>query len=231
MVVRQSALRLVLNLIFPARCIGCRGRGSWLCVSCQAKLTPLPAEHCKVCALPVQGVLSCSACWRDPPAFDSLTCGFLFEGIIRDAIHRLKYRGERHLATPIMQALLKRVEVKDDVDAIVPIPLHAQRLQQRGYNQSALLAQSLSAVLNVPVVEEYLSRVRDTTPQVSLPAARRRENVHNAFRVASRVEGSRILLVDDVATTGSTLRAAASALKRAGATRVDALIIARAPKA
>ncbi len=170
----------------------------------------------------------CPDCWRDPPEFEQVSCAFLFEGPIRAAIHQLKYRGARHLAEPMVQAALTELSVPPS-DLVVPVPLHPRRLAERGYNQSALLAQALSAITNLSLVDNALQRVKDTPAQVSLPGKERWLNVRGAFHAdPGAFAHQSVLLLDDVATTGSTLRAAARAIKRSGARQVDALIMARA---
>lgn len=154
----------------------------------------------------------------------------MFEGAVREAIHHLKYRGARHLAEPLAQLLTESVTGFDTTTVIVPVPLHPNRLARRGYNQSALLARAIGAELGLAVTDDRLRRIRDTPAQVSLSGVQRRANVRGAFGAApGAFTGDSILLVDDVATTGSTLHAAALALKEAGAARIDAVVVARAP--
>lgn len=223
-------IRSVLDLLFPPRCAGCGRRGAWICRRCASGLTRLPPTHCPICARPSATSHVCSWCFDDPPAFDTLRCGFLFEGTIRTAIHRLKYGGARHLAEPLAVQMIESVGPIRSPSAVVPVPLHPRRLADRGYNQSALLAQVIARRLNAPVVADGLRRIKDTAPQVSLPGPARWENVRDAFDATpGDLSGASALVIDDVATTGSTLRAAAAALKRAGVARVDALVLARAP--
>jgi competence protein ComFC len=221
----------LLDLLFPARCIGCRGRGSWLCDSCRDRLPILPVAHCRRCAIPLAGVAVCPRCWRDPPPFEAIHCGFLFDGTIRQGIHQLKYRRAQHLAEPLANALLYVVgELPPELELIVPVPLHPQRQAERGYNQSALLATVVAKRLGRPMRPNALVRIRDTSAQMGLPAAKRWENVKGAF--ASRepeLQGRAVLLVDDVTTTNSTLRAASLALRQAGVTRIEVLVLARTP--
>jgi len=219
----------LLDLLFPRRCCGCGRRGAWICDECRAAILPLPEARCRRCATPLRSVATCSACWRDAPEFASIACGFLFDGPMRRAVHQLKYDRARHLAAPLAEALLAAVTLPDDLDVVAPVPLHPRRLRQRGYNQSELLARIVADRLNVPLAVDILTRVRDTPSQTTLPAATRWSNVRGAFEASPKARGLRILLVDDVATTTGTLRAAASALKSAGATRIDAAVLARAP--
>ncbi len=227
---RQTLIRLIVNLIFPPRCVGCRGRGAWLCRACQSGLSHLPAEHCPICARPRGAAAVCEPCLREPPEFDRLLCAFIFEGAMRHVIHQLKYRGARYLAEPLAQLMLDEVEPITPPDVVVPVPLHPARHAWRGYNQSALLADVIGESIGVPVRESCLRRIRDTPAQVSLSGPERWLNVRGAFEATPEfLRGRSVLLIDDVATTGSTLRAASLALKNAGATRVDAMVLARAP--
>lgn len=234
-------VRALLDLIFPPRCLGCGQRGEWICPACLGALPRLPAERCRRCAEPRRGVAVCSQCWRDPPEFGSITAGFAFEGTVRAAIHHLKFRRARHLAEPLAEALVHEItaEPPELVPAwspgalLVPVPLHPRRQAERGYNQSALLARAIGARLGLEIGESVLARSRDTPPQLALPAGQRRVNVNGAFRaIPTELGGRSVVLVDDVATTTSTLRAAAAALREVGAPSVDAIVLARAiPKA
>jgi ComF family protein len=221
----------LLDLLFPPRCIGCRGRGSWLCDSCRNRLPVLPVAHCRRCAIPLAGVAMCPRCWRDPPPFETIHCGFLFDGPIRQSIHQLKYRRAHHLAEPLANAVLDVVgKLPPELELIVPVPLHPQRLAERGYNQSALLAQVVARRLDRPLRPDALERTRDTPTQMGLPAAKRWGNVKGAFAArAPDLQGRAVLLVDDVTTTTSTLRAASLALRQAGVTRIEVLVLARTP--
>lgn len=229
-------MKALLDLLFPPRCVACRRRGSWLCPTCRGSMPRLPPERCHRCAEPLVGALTCPRCWAEPPDFRGLTCAFAFAGTARLAIHRLKYQRQRHLAEPLAAALLEAdasgtagLAAHLPPDAmLVPIPLHPRRMAERGYNQSALLAQALGRQLRLTVAADALARVRDTPPQVGLTHEGRRTNVRGAFAASDAVAGRAILLVDDVCTTTSTLREAAAVLRRAGAASIDAIVFARA---
>jgi ComF family protein len=218
-----------LDLLFPPRCLGCGRRGRWLCPACESSLPRIPSARCRRCATPLVGVSICARCWQDPPKFEAVTTAFLFDGVVREAIHRLKYQRARHLAEPLVGAFLRSVDRLPDADVIVPVPLHPLRLAERGYNQADLLSGRLAEHLSLPIDRMSLTRTRDTPAQVAVVPGERWNNVRGAFAAppASYV-GSRVLLVDDVATTASTLRAAASAAVQAGARKVEALVVARA---
>lgn len=153
---------------------------------------------------------------------------YVYGGPMADAILALKYGGRTEHATVLGRLLAERaVELAGSVDAVVPVPLHPARLRERGFNQSALLARPVARALAVPLVTSDLRRVRDTPPQASLAARARATNVRGAF-LALHAPASRVLLVDDVRTTGATLAECAEALVTAGVDEVITLVLARA---
>ena len=217
-----------LDIIFPIHCAGCGREGSILCAECVAVLERVSTPYCTVCCDP--GVIGiCDWCSEYPCGFDSLRSPFLFRGAVRDAIHRLKYKGERassaHLAGLMSEYLLCNPV---SVDAVMPTPLHPRRLRNRGYNQSALLAHEIGNRMDLSVIDDLLVRVRDHRPQVEAGTRlERRENVAGNFECRGNTTDLSVLLIDDVATTGSTLSECAFALKAAGAVEVHALTLAR----
>jgi ComF family protein len=155
-----------------------------------------------------------------------------YEGPLRQAIHQLKYRGKLQLRKPLLDLAMAHFDdhFPDSVfDAIIPVPLHRERLMQREFNQATMFAKGLARHLHTPVVERWLVRVRSTRPQVELSGSERRQNVRRAFMVtpAAALEGKRVLVVDDVFTTGATLGEIARTLKVAGAMQVDVFALAR----
>ncbi|MCL4534984.1 MAG: ComF family protein [Bacteroidetes bacterium] len=163
-------------------------------------------------------------------ALQGLRAAFFFDGPLRQGIHRFKYRGVRSLAAPLAQLLLPTLDALPwSFDVVVPVPLHPARQRQRGYNQSVLLAAELGRQRGLAVVTSAISRTRNTPPQMELSAAERQANVAGVF--AGRpgaLDGQRVLLLDDVGTTGSTLDACAMGARQAGAAEVYALVLARA---
>jgi len=153
-----------------------------------------------------------------------------FDGTLREAIHCFKYSNLQDLAIPLGKLMSDYWEKSPlPAETIVPVPLHPDRLRERGYNQATLLARELGKSIGLPIAEDSLARVRATPPQVGLGAQERKENVHDAFRCSSaELKEKRILLIDDVCTTGATLEACSIALRQAGARSVWALALARA---
>lgn len=213
----------LLDLLFPPRCAACGTAGAVLCAACLAQARAPEQPLCQRCG---RALLSgengmCPACRAGygPESLAFIRAAAIHEGSVRDAVLTLKYRGQRRLALPLGDMLAeaaKRLDLRPDI--IVPVPLHASRKRQRGYNQAELLARRCANRMHLPCEPRLLVRQRATPPQVGLSGAERRTNVAGAFAVAApahaaaRLSGKRVLLLDDVTTTGSTLDAAAAAL-------------------
>ncbi len=173
----------------------------------------------------------CRRCREHPPAFEQLRSWALFEGPVRAALHRIKYRRDLPLADALAASLvgLYRSTLQWHLDMVVPVPLSARRRRERGYNQASLFAFPLALALRLPYRPAALERRRHTRSQVDLSWRERQQNVAGAFQAhPAAVSGKSILLVDDVATTGATLNACAAALQAGGARSVYALTVARA---
>jgi ComF family protein len=216
-----------LDLAFPASCSGCRREGPPICPAC------LPALDARL-DLPGGTPLGLPA---DIPApLLQLDWCAAFTGVVRDGLHDLKYKGERRLAEPFGAAVARRwARVGIGAQVVVPVPVHAERERQRGYDQAALIAAVAARELSLPVVRA-LERRRATIAQFELGRARRATNVAGAFGVragrdeggnAAAITGRWVLLVDDVVTTGATLAACGTALRDAGAVAVSAIAVAR----
>ena len=223
----KQVVNATLDFIFPISCLGCGAEGAYLCPVCREGLPALRQPYCARCAQPQSGT-PCRWCRAAPLALDGIVAPFLMEGAVREAVLQLKYHQVRGLA-PTMGGLLEQAwQAKGlSADLVLPVPLHPRRLRQRGYNQSALLAKTVSRGLGVPCDEAALVRTRDTGPQVGLTREKRVLNVQDCFRSSDAVAGRAVVLVDDVATTGSTLSACAEALRKSGAESVQGLVLAR----
>ena len=228
----RSAWGDVLTGLLPSRCTACGAErrgvgGGGVCRLCWSRV-PLVAEACPSCALPGSG--RCPACTAAPPPVTRTRALGLYRGPLREIVLAYKFRGHDLLAVPAgarLAALARGSGVSEDADAVVPIPSTPHRNRERGYDPSDLLAAETARRLRLPV-RRPLRRTRETAPQSSLPAARRPSNVAGAF--SARSAAGRLLLVDDVLTTGATAFEAARALLAAGAARVDLLVLARTPE-
>lgn len=229
---RRGVLGPVWELLFPSRCLGCGRRGWLICPACQPGIPWLPATLCPRCARASRDGGICRRC-RDggSPFLTSIRAACRFEGLVRRAIHALKFRHARTLAPLLAELLAEALAPRPiEADLVIPVPLSPSRQRERGYNQSELIAAALAGLVSLPAPSVgTLARTRETPPQVGLSAVERRRNLQGAFTCQrpQLVVGQRCLLLDDVMTTGATLEACAESLARAGAARVMALVVAR----
>ena len=224
----QTIGSALLDALFPLHCVGCGHDGSVLCKACQAKLTSLKPPYCHICASQTAGRNTCEDCSLDPLAIDGIRAPYLMDDTIRKAIYKLKYQDVRAAGPGLgrmLGAWLKEKPIPGD--HLVPVPLHHRRMRDRGYNQSALLAKEVAALVGLPV-KDALERTRDTPAQVGLGDRDQRAlNVQGGFRCKEDILGWKVILVDDVVTSGSTMAVCAQALKSAGAANVWGIALAR----
>ncbi len=235
-------LKAFLDIIFPPRCHACKSfitdaGAVHLCARCLEECRLIQSPLCKTCGAPflTEGGDDhlCGGCIAQPPRFTAARAAASFSGPVRELIHRFKYNRRVQLCRPL--GLLAAQELKPFADAtaadlIIPVPLHKKRLRQREFNQAVLLGDVLARQWQLPLCRGNLRRIRWTEPQINLSAAERVANVRGAFSVAdpASLRGKRIILVDDVFTTGSTVAECARVLFKADAAKVYVVTIARA---
>ncbi len=224
-------VRSVIDFVLPPACTICKRPGGLLCAECATTVVWVYGPACHRCGrITDPPTLTCWSCRQKPHLLSQIRTAVWFEGAIPDLIHGLKYNGGFALASLLGRYMAEAWPDWDEpVDIIVPVPLHPDREKKRGYNQSALLAQALSERIQGHWQAKAVRRVRYTRPQVGLNAHERQNNLQGAFVAdPALVAGQHVLLLDDVYTTGSTLREAAQATHKAGARRVSGYCLARA---
>lgn len=201
----------------------------WFCAACLASIERVQPPLCPLCGSSRRHPGLCPTCQKKPLSIDGIRAVTYHEGIVRKGIHRFKYWNLQELAEPLGHLLSDYLRSNPlPIECIIPVPLHETRMKERGYNQAELLAGVVSNDTGLPLLAHSLHRIKRTLPQVELGADERLENVRGAFRCSDQaIEGKRILLIDDVTTTGATLEACSQALQEAGAVSVWGLVIAR----
>ena len=234
----KHAARLALDIALPTLCVACREPvdGEGVCAECWAKLSFIAPPFCPRLGIPFvydpgPGLLSMEAI-ANPPAYARARAAVRYDDVARTLVHALKYQDRTDLA-PAMGRWMARAghELLDEADALVPVPLHWRRAWGRRYNQSGALARIIERQTGVTVASDALRRIRPTQQQIGLSKPQRASNVQGAFKVStlrqSQIAGRRVVLIDDVLTSGATVDACARALLRAKAASVDVLVFAR----
>lgn len=224
----------LLDLFFPPRCLSCRRFFRQpLCPACEDLWPALHPPFCNRCSIPFHSPATdfhlCGDCLeRDSPCRRIQAAG-LYEGVLHDLIIRMKYRNEERLASYLGGRMAEGVS-GNGWDLVVPIPLHKKRLRERGFNQALLLSRPVAKALRLEVDPFVMVKQRETPPQAVLKGEERRRNLKGAFevRVPEKIRDKKILVVDDVCTTGATIEEAAGTLLKAGAKEVEAYVLARA---
>ncbi len=238
----KNLARVALDLLLPPQCLACdqgvEVQGQ-LCAGCFSVIGFITAPFCPRCAVPLQyggqainGV--CPRCAERPPAWDRARAALRYDPHSRRLILPFKHADRTDLAGPLARMMLRAGgDVLAEAELLVPVPLHPSRLRARRYNQAALLAEALGKLCGVEVARDALVRLRATSPLGELSAARRAEAVCGVFAprrgASARIAGRRVVLIDDVLTSGATATACTEALRAAGAVRVDVLVAARVP--
>lgn len=223
---QQLNISTIIEQLFPRTCLLCQAAAGPLCDACRADLPWLPDHACPVCAQPTPDGNTCGHCLKETPAFDRTHALFAYDFPVDRLIQRLKYAENLALA-PLLGGLLAE-HVINKPDIWLPMPLHANRLKERGFNQAVEITRELSHQTGIAMQAAWAARERDTPPQAGLKRDARRKNMRGAFKCKPEVGGLHIGIVDDVMTTGSTLDALAETLKQAGAKEVSCLVVARA---
>ena len=231
--------RCFVDILFPPQCLSCENapkEGSPFCDDCAARITFIGDALCPVCGIPYHTAGAdrhlCGDCITAPPPFSvARACG-IYESALMDAIHRFKYGDNPAVGNALGDIMASRSYDSLDIagfDVIMPVPLHPSKLRRRGFNQALVLARRIARKYRLPIDFMSLRRTKPTPAQVDLSGTERRNNVRGAFVVNRKrsVEGRRVLLVDDVYTTGSTVKECARTLMRAKASDVSVLTLAR----
>ena len=220
--------RRVGTLAFGGTCYLCRGAADGpLCVECDADLPRLPNPRCPSCALASSSGAVCGRCLAAAPAYDGTIAALAYEFPADVLVQALKFRSELALAPLLAGLLVSQLPRGVRVDHILPVPLSAARLRERGFNQALEIARHVAAATGCKLAPTLAERSRDTPAQIDLPHAERARNVRGAFRCTQSVAGAEVAVLDDVMTTGATLEELAATLKRAGAARVVNWVVAR----
>jgi len=232
--IRQNALiARLLNILYPSQCPMCGTSSdvfnlSPICSSCWSGIRRYRGPSCKVCALPFVSEHSkvCGQCLKKTPPFSKVITYGLYEDILAEAINQLKFHGIKRISKTLGRLLLS-LDLPE-TEGIVPVPVTIKRLRERGFNQSLLIARVIEKESKVPLLMDTLLKKKETPPQIGLSAKERLLNLKNAFEVKGNIKGRRLLLVDDVMTTGATVTECSKVLMKAGAEEVIVLTLARA---
>lgn len=237
-----AALRRLLHAVLPVECAGCGVALTddpvpFFCRSCWTTIKPFAGPACPHCGLPFASDVAltyspdhrCLSCRQHPPAFTRAWACYVYEPPLQQAIHLFKYRSKVVLTRALGTLLRHAWHRPTDADILMPVPLHASRLREREYNQSLLLADELNRDLRLPLMYDNLVRLRATPPQTELSRSERLANLRRCFAVRrpAEIAGKRVLLVDDVMTTGTTVNECAKVLRKAGADEVYVVTLAR----
>lgn len=216
--------------LFPQPCLLCantNGGEFGLCAGCEIDLPRQENNHCPQCGLHSYNKQLCGACIASPPDFDTTHAAFIYQYPVSQLLQQYKYNQQLALAETFAHTLMQRINPQQLPDLIIPMPLHPQRLQERGFNQSLEIARIIAKPFNLAIDYQSCQRVKLSPPQASLPLKERVRNMKGAFDCSRDLSGLSIALVDDVMTTGASLNALAKAVKTKGAAHVECWVIAR----
>jgi ComF family protein len=234
--------REALRIVLPSWCVVCgtelewRSRKASCCTKCWSAMPKLRGARCRSCARPWSGEAGdgyvCIECSANPLPVDWCDAWGHYSGNLERLLHAFKFEGHDFLAAPLAELIAERLCERGDVgfDVIACVPMHRSKERRRGYNQAALVAESVARRVTIPFHRSLLRKNAERETQSTLSRGARAANVRGVFTATSQVKDSSILIVDDICTTGETLRACAEVLRRAGAARVCAITIAKASK-
>lgn len=226
----------ILDLIFPGECLGCGREGSYLCGDCLEKIDLNHSDNCALCHKPSSGGKICAQCQPETKLKAIWVAADYNQKVLQDLIHNLKYNYLEAIGADLSRLLVKYLKVKNileqyqirsDNAVLIPVPLHKKRFLNRGFNQSDLLAAKLSADLGIGKVN-FLTRIKNTQTQINLNRSQRQQNIKDAFSLKGDFNpNKKAILIDDVVTTGSTLKECAKVLADSGFTEIYGLVIAQ----
>lgn len=227
-------LNSLLNLLFPVECSACSGKVEnsnrfGVCYNCIKSLEIVNSYGCRYCGKPVQDVhLFCASCLDKKSNIETIYTACYYKDNIKKIIINFKYNERSYLGELLGKLLVDLYSIKfiGNSDMIIPIPLYPSKRKSRGYNQSEILANYFSKKLGIKLKVKLLKRIRQTEPQYNLTRAERFKNIRGAFLASSKVREKTVILIDDVSTTGATLQNSAKALKKAGAKKIYAIVVA-----
>jgi ComF family protein len=230
----RDVLKPVLELVYPTYCGGCGRQGDVLCRACLDSFRPVDRiGACPVCGRWTGAAVACGACLTHPASFGRGHFGYVFEGPVREALHAFKFRGRKDVGRALVQTLEERItSMASDFDLIVPLPVTEKRLRARGFNQCFIVSEEISRITGKPIDHRTLRKTRETQDQYTLPKEERKKNLVRAFSIegpGEALRGKRVLLVDDLYTTGSTAREVSKTIARAKTRAILFFALARTP--
>jgi ComF family protein len=242
MLTPTTFLRQLLYLVLPHSCLECHAPlvddpVPFFCEHCWNAITPIPHPTCPTCSRPFSSPIAltnssthrCGTCRTNPPPFTKAWTIYPYQSPLKEAICQFKYRGKVNLAKPLAELMARELSIPPNLDFLIPVPLAADRIRQREFNQALLLADQLGPLLHRPVFNRLLIRIRSNPPQTTLKRKARLQNLRKSFAVTSpsQIKGKCILLIDDVLTTGTTISECSKTLLRSGAQEVYVATLAR----
>ncbi|PIQ43541.1 MAG: hypothetical protein COV52_07710 [Gammaproteobacteria bacterium CG11_big_fil_rev_8_21_14_0_20_46_22] len=223
----KAIITRLINSVFVQHCFLCKTKSTLIiCTECKHQLKS-HATRCPRCARPSTSNMACISCQAEPPVFDKAYACFDYNDVIKYSIQQFKYHEALYFA-PFFAACLHETINWNEVDAILAVPLHRKRLVSRGYNQSQELAKRLRRQTSKPVVSHYVKRIKNTAPQHTLNKTARAKNPKGAFKLIKPIPYTKLLIIDDVMTTASTLNALCKALQQARSHHIIVACVARA---